>query len=132
MTRERIYRELARLHAYSIGEDDSTFLEVVENGGHVVEFVAGTLGTKPLRRILARHPIRMARYAGSGSGLPTWLPKAELLSVAVHERVGGNDHAERLFRALERRMQDAGIDRFRVIAEEALAPAHRFYRRIGG
>jgi ribosomal protein S18 acetylase RimI-like enzyme len=171
MTRERIYREVARLHACSIDqgflpklgegflvelyrcidEDDGTFLEVVEDGGHVVGFVAGTLGTKSLRGVLARHPFRIAlrllpsllspsrvagalsaaRYAGSAAGLPPGVPQAELLSIAVHESVRGKGHAESLFRALERRMQQSGIDRFRIIAGEALKPAHRFYRRMG-
>jgi ribosomal protein S18 acetylase RimI-like enzyme len=171
MTRELIYREVAHLHACSIDqgflpklgegflaelyrcidEDDSTFLEVAVDGGQVVGFVAGTLGTKPLRGILARHPFRVAarllpsllkpsrligalsvaRYAGSAGGLPPGLPKAELLSIAVHERARGKGHAEGLFRTLERRMKHAGIDRFRIIAGEALTPAHRFYRKMG-
>lgn len=171
MTRARIYAEVAALHASSIphgflpklgtgfleelyrciDEDRSTFLEVCEERGRVVGFVAGTIGQKPLRSILCRHPVRVAwqlmpslisparftgmlsigRYASSGAGLPPGLPNAELLSIAVDPGVRGKGHAERLFGALERRMREAGVDRFRIIAGDSLKAACRFYLKMG-
>ena len=58
-------------------------------------------------------------------------PKAELLSIAVLERVQGRGVAQRLYQALTTHFDHAGEPAFCIVVGDALTPAHHFYTRMG-
>jgi ribosomal protein S18 acetylase RimI-like enzyme len=58
-------------------------------------------------------------------------PKAELLSIAVLDRVQGRGVAQRLYQALTRHFDHAGEPAFCIVVGDGLSPANRFYRRMG-
>jgi ribosomal protein S18 acetylase RimI-like enzyme len=119
--------------------------------GRVIGFIAGTTGKSSLRQVLRLHPFqacaaiapsllsvkrlkgmtRIARFAGQREGAdPNW-PAAELLSIAVDPAYRGKGVAERLFRRLEHAFGGLGVDSFRIIVGANLAPALRFYEKMG-
>jgi ribosomal protein S18 acetylase RimI-like enzyme len=132
-------------------EDPSTILLVEEADGEIIGFVSATRGTRPLRSILMRHPVRVslallpscvvpwrlagmlavARYERRGGPPIAGLPRAELLSIAVAESHRGKGVAERLFRRLEDAFRADGIREFRIVVGAGLVPASRFYIRMG-
>jgi glycosyltransferase involved in cell wall biosynthesis/ribosomal protein S18 acetylase RimI-like enzyme len=135
----------------AIDEDPHSALFVEEHAGRVTGFVAGTTNARSMYRRLFRRlpavlwslrgslvsPRRLAgmlsvvRYVrGSGPKLPD-LPSAELLSIAVSPDQRGKGVSERLYRRLESHFAAQGVQRFKIIAGEALIPARRFYERVG-
>jgi ribosomal protein S18 acetylase RimI-like enzyme len=56
---------------------------------------------------------------------------AELLSIAVDPPFRGRGHAERLYTELSAYFAERGLAEFKIVVGAALAPAHRFYRRMG-
>jgi len=135
----------------AIAESPAGVLEVVERDGRVAGFIAGSDGMRPvLRRMVLAHPLALARAllpalmrprqvagmlevlrAGNAAGDTATLPRAELLSLAVDPRHRGQGVADALYRRLQARFRERGIDAFRIVVGDALAPAHRFYRRMG-
>jgi ribosomal protein S18 acetylase RimI-like enzyme len=77
-----------------------------------------------LRRIL-----EIVRY-GRGERETGW-PAAELLSIAVAQDARGQGIADSLYARLIEAFRNAGVAEFRIVVGNALAPAHRFYRRMG-
>jgi ribosomal protein S18 acetylase RimI-like enzyme len=75
--------------------------------------------------------IEILRYSrGSAEEGPT-LPAAELLSIAVDPALRGRGHADGLYRQLTAFFADQGLTEYKIVVGAALAPAHRFYRRMG-
>jgi ribosomal protein S18 acetylase RimI-like enzyme len=134
----------------AIDEAPASVLLVEERDGRVVGFVAGGCGMGAIYKRMLRSPFRLGvallpslvrpgrilrileilRYS-RGHSLPPNLPAAELLSIAVDPSCRGQQVAERLYRRLEEHFRKTGILTFRIIVGEALAPAHKFYRRMG-
>lgn len=134
----------------AIDEATHSVLLVEEQGGRVIGFVSGGLGMGPIFRRMLRHPIRLGfsllpsllnpkrlkriieivRY-GSGSGGPSGMPHAELLSIAVDPFARGNGVAERLYGRLQAHFAERGVPAFRITVGDSLAPAHRYYQRMG-
>lgn len=59
------------------------------------------------------------------------LPHDELLSIAVSKEFRSKGHAEQLFRRLVSHFHETGVGKFKIVVGDALAPAHRFYCRMG-
>lgn len=134
----------------AIDEATDSVLLVEEQDGCVVGFVSGGLGMGPIYRRMLRHPIRLGvsllpsllhprrlkriveilRYGG-GSGGALGMPHAELLSIAVDPVARGTGGAERLYRRLQAHFAERGVPAFRITVGDSLAPAHRYYLRMG-
>jgi len=134
----------------AIDEVPSSVLLVEEQGGRVVGYISGGLGMGPIYRRMLRHPIRLGmsllpsiwhpkklrriieilRYGG-GVGAVSGIPNAELLSIAVDPIARGTGVAERLYRRLQEHFAERGVPAFRITVGDSLAPAHRYYKRMG-
>ena len=121
-----------------------------EREGRVVGFITGGTGMGPIYKRMLRSPLRLGlalapalgrpakvrrileilRYSGDAN-LPEGVPDAELLSLAVAPEARGSGVADRLYRKLVDDFQARGVDAFRIIVGDTLAPAHRFYQRMG-
>ncbi len=58
-------------------------------------------------------------------------PKPELFSIAVADSVRGQGVAQRLYSQLADWFRQRGDPAFCIVVGEQLAPAHRFYQRMG-
>ena len=134
----------------AIDEARDSVLLVEEHDGRVVGFVSGGIGMAPIYKRMLRYPFRLAicllpsvlrprrilsimeilRYS-RGKDQQADLPKAELLSMAVSSAYRGQQVAERLYRRLVDHFKTSGVPAFKITVGEALAPAHRFYQRMG-
>lgn len=134
----------------AIDEARDSVLLVEERDDRVVGFVSGGIGMAPIYKRMLRYPFRLAicllpsvlrpgrilsimeilRYS-KGKDQQADLPKAELLSMAVSSAYRGQQVAERLFRRLVDHFKASGVPAFKITVGEALAPAHRFYQRMG-
>lgn len=134
----------------AIDEAHDSVLLVEERDGCVAGFVSGGCGMGAIYKRMLHFPFRVGctllpsllrprrllrileilRYS-RGHILPADLPDAELLSIAVDPACRGQQVAEQLYRRLEDHFRGAGIASFRIIVGEPLAPAHRFYQRMG-
>lgn len=135
----------------AIDHADGTALLTEERDGAVVGFITGGNGMGSIYRRMLRSPVRLGlalapsllslprvrriieimRYSGGADGLPTGVPDAELLSLAVAPEWRGKGVAEALYQRLVEDFRTRGVPAFRIIVGESLAPAHRFYRRMG-
>lgn len=124
------------------------FVEVID--GKVIGFVAGGRGMGSVyRQMLKRwprlirallpalvNPMKLKRiveivwFSRKQKPVPH-SPKAELFSIAVLEKARGRGVAERLYRDLALWFTQQGESSFCIVVGENLAPAHRFYRRMG-
>lgn len=116
--------------------------------GQVVGFVAGTReGLGEIYRALLRRPIRLAlslmpvllspakiwrileilRHGKDAAGQPS----AELLSIAVDPHWRGRKVADELYLGLVEHFRAQNTGQFRIVVGYSLAPAHRFYLRMG-
>ena len=134
----------------AIDQGKGSVLLVSEVNGRVVGFVAGATGMGSIyRRMLRSWPrlfitllpslfspgrvwriLEILRYS-SGPTMLDNLPTAELISIAVDPAFRGMGHAERLYQGLADHYQSEGLLAFKIVVGSALAPAHRFYRRMG-
>jgi ribosomal protein S18 acetylase RimI-like enzyme len=139
---EQIYR--------AIDAAPSGVLIVEERDGVVMGFVSGGEGMREVYRQMLRRPLALGlsllpslfrparlrrileilRY-GQGKHGQEALPQAELLSIAVATEARGQGIADALYRRFVRHCRSRGIGGFRIVVGDALAPAHRFYRRMG-
>ena len=133
----------------AIDEATDSVLLVEEKEGRVLGFISGGMGMRPIYRSMLRKPIavglalmpsilkpsrvsrildilRYGRHESTGR-----LPRAELLSLAIVPEARGSGMAERLYCRLATHFRDAGEGGFKIMVGDALAPAHRFYRRMG-
>jgi ribosomal protein S18 acetylase RimI-like enzyme len=136
----------------AIDEGDDSVLLVARVNGEAIGFVAGATGMKPIyRRMLRYWPqlvwallpsiflprrvwriIEILHYSRSGGcSSDVVLPATELLSIAVASEFRGQRHAENLYQALCEHFLQFEMPAFKIVVGSALAPAHRFYRRMG-
>ena len=140
---------LAQLYR-AIDEGSDSVLICERDGDRVLGFVAGSRGMGPIYRRMLRRPfslglallpsllnpgrvrriLEVLRY-GRGGHAPAALPRAELLSIAVDPDARGRGIADRLYGALAAHFRAAGEAAFCITVGAPLAPAHRFYRRMG-
>jgi len=135
----------------AIDESPVSVLILAWEDNQLVGFVSGALGMGSVYRQLLRYwprlimalapsllmpnrlwqIIEILRYSRGGHEHGTKLPAAELLSIVVDPAVRGRSHADRLYRQLTEFFAQRGEHEFKIIVGAALAPAHRFYRRMG-
>lgn len=135
----------------ALDEAEDSVLITEEQGGRVVGFVSGGEGMGAIYRKMLRHPIQLAlsllpslvrprklkrileivHYSGHGCEVELELPAAELLSIAVDPSVRGSGVAERLYRRLQANFAKRGVNEFRIVVGDSLAPAHRYYQKMG-
>lgn len=133
----------------AIDEAADSFLLVEERDGRVIGFISGGMGMWPIYRRMLRKPVALGltllpsivkparikrildilRYGRNES--TAQLPRAELLSLAVALDARGSGVAERLYHRLATYFEEAGEGAFKITVGDALAPAHRFYIRMG-
>ena len=122
------------------------------NKGQVVGFVSGTASMKPIYKQLLRKPAHLIvalmpslvrprrlkrifeilRYSRQANNENTAEPPAfELLSIVVAPTARGTGCADRLYGGLIEYCERESIDGFKIVVGDALAPAQRFYQRIG-
>jgi ribosomal protein S18 acetylase RimI-like enzyme len=83
--------------------------------------------------ILPRRIWRMTeilRYSRDNDQSSSW-PRAELLSIAIDPACRGQHLAETLYRRLTEFFESRDSREFKIVVGAALAPAHRFYLRMG-
>ena len=134
----------------ALDEAEESVLLTEEQGGRVVGFVSGGEGMGAIYRRMLRYPVRLGlsllpslmrpkrlkrileilRYGVSATDGHD-LPNAELLSIAVDASVRGTGVAERLYRRLQAHFSERGVGAFRIVVGDSLAPAHRYYRKMG-
>lgn len=134
----------------AIDESPGSVLFVEAADGRVIGFVSGGRGMGSIYRQMLRYPLQLAvallpsaarparlrriaeilRYS-RGQSNPPGLPDAELLSIAVDPAWRGKDSAGRLYRRLAGHFRTAGEPAFKITVGAVLAPAHRFYQRMG-
>ena len=135
----------------AIDESQGGALFVATDGGRIAGFVSGGVGMSRIyRRMLAhwlalvpallpallrpsvlRGLFELLRHAVRKQDGGADLPRAELLSLAVAPEYRGQGVAEALYQALCGRFAADGYGAFRIVVGEALAPAHRFYQKMG-
>jgi len=133
----------------AIDEGENSVLIIAEADGKIVGFATGGMGTGSIfRRMLRYWPqlcwallpsafsprrvwriVEILRYSG-GAG-DTALPVAELLSIAVDPAYRGQHRADVLYRELCEHFTKCGVPAFKIVVGAALAPAHKFYKRMG-
>lgn len=135
----------------AIDRSRDSVLLVVRDGGRVVGFVSGAPGLREVYRYLLNSWFRLGMallpsffsprkvfriletFSFSRKNNPdlSSLPRDELLSIAVEESFRGKGHAETLFRDLQDYFRTAKVKQFKIVVGDALAPAHKFYCRMG-
>ena len=133
-----------------IDEGSDSVLLTVERDGRVVGFVAGGMGMGSIYRRMIYHTPRLAlallpslffprriwrmleilRYSRDNDQSSSW-PRAELLSIALDPAFRGQHLAETLYRRLTEFFESRGNTEFKIVVGAALAPAHKFYLRMG-
>ena len=138
----------------AIDECPDSCLLLARDSDRVVGFVAGTLDMGQVYRYLLRHwlalglslapsllvpwrlwrileILRYSRGRGHTATPVPPLPAAELLSIAVDPACRGRGIADELYARLKLFFGTRGLGEFKIIVGASLAPAHRFYRRMG-
>lgn len=131
---------------------EQSVLIVEQQGGKLIGFVSGAAGMRPVYRQLMRRPFHLmvalapsllrparlkriyeiVRYSrASNHDTQPDMPAFELLSIAVDPVARGTGCADSLYRQLEDYCRLQGFDGFKIVVGDALAPAHRFYQRMG-
>ncbi|WP_370552014.1 GNAT family N-acetyltransferase [Haliea sp. E1-2-M8] len=134
----------------AIDEYDSAVLLVEQRDERVIGFVSGAHSMGPIYRQMLRHWLRLIPslfpsllnprrvwrileilgYSGRGTSLAE-LPAYELLSIAVDPSSRGRGVSELLYKGLVSHCREHRIPAFKLVVGEGLAPAHRFYQRMG-
>lgn len=134
----------------AIDQADGSVLLVERRNGQIMGFVSGGVGMRAIYRRMLRSPFRLgwsllpvlfkprslariAEILRYGRGRPPMaaFPEAELLSIAVAPDLRGSGVAESLYRRLVVHFKEQGVLAFKITVGDALAPAHRFYLRMG-
>lgn len=134
----------------AIDEAEGSVLLVEHRDGRIVGFVSGASGMRSIYLRMLRSPIRLGfsllpalvrlgrlkrifdilRYGAGGDGGVDY-PEAELLSIAVDPDARGQGVAESLFGRLSDYFRNQGFTAFKIVVGDELAPAHRFYSKMG-
>lgn len=134
----------------AIDECESSAVFLDESDGRIVGFVAGASSMRPIYKRMLHYwpalfaallpslikPRRMWRILeilkyGRARQVNDALPDAELLSIAVDPAYRGQHRADFLYQKLAAYFRGRGDVAFKITVGEALAPAHRFYTRMG-
>jgi ribosomal protein S18 acetylase RimI-like enzyme len=143
-------RFLALLYQAMAADPNSVLL--VERGasGEVIGFVSGGRGMGSIyRQMLRRWPqlvvallpavlnprkvkriIEIGWFSRQQKPVPG-CPQAELFSIAVADSARRTGAAQRLYEGLVAHFARQGEAAFCIVVGDALAPAHRFYRKMG-
>ena len=133
----------------AIDDAETAVLIVEKQNGVIVGFVTGSMGMGVIYKALLRrlptliraltpalvNPkkiwriFEIIRYRLDSS--PPDLPKWELLSIAVSPNVRGSGVAQKLYKSLQIDLKSRGATRFQIVVGEDLAPAHKFYKKMG-
>ncbi|WP_419177019.1 N-acetyltransferase family protein [Desulfosediminicola sp.] len=133
------------------GCNASVLIVEIENN-EVIGFVSGAASMKPLYRQLLCKPLlllmtllpslirpqrlkriyEILRYSSSANiDEELTLPEFELLSIVVAPAARGTGCSGRLYQKMIEYCEQQQIETFKIIVGDALAPAHRFYQRMG-
>lgn len=134
----------------AIDRSESTVLIVECNGPNVIAFVSGGAGMGPIYRQMLRDWLALTvallpivlnprKVIGiveilrrrENAERNANLPQHELFSIAVAPAARGTGTAGRLYRDLSAWFKDHNVSAFRIVVGDNLAPAHRFYSRMG-
>lgn len=136
----------------AIDKSESGTLIIQSEGSEVIGFVTGSSSVGGVYREMWRYKTRLlisllpcilsvrklvriienVMYARRGGSVASMnLPIAELLTIAVRNDVRGKRIADQLFSDLVQHFAYKGVGQFKIIVGESLAPAHKFYRRMG-
>jgi ribosomal protein S18 acetylase RimI-like enzyme len=137
---------------WAIDAQKDSVLFVEERDGEVVGFVAGAFGMRSIFKCMLRRPLvlflsllpslfrisrvkrilEIIRFSRRRGSLPyANKPRAELLSIAVASAFRGKNLADSLYLRLQQHFLNRGLSEFWIVVGSDLAPAHRFYRRMG-
>ena len=94
-----------------------------------VPLVLQLLSFRRMRRVI--DILRYSQPSDIKSDDANALPQAELFSIAVSPSVRGKGIAQKLYTRLVEDFRDKGIARFRIVVGSELAPAHKFYAKMG-
>lgn len=128
---------------------DTTVLLVEHFEGEIIGFVTGGSAMRPVyKKMLSRiwvwavplgvsllSPKRFMRVLDilkySHADNDEALPRHELLSIAVAPHARGSGVSAKLYTQLVAYFKSNEVLRFKIIVGEALAPAHKFYTKMG-
>jgi ribosomal protein S18 acetylase RimI-like enzyme len=91
----------------------------------VVALLPSVLDPRKLKRI-----IEILWFSRQQKPVPG-CPQSELFSIAVAGAARGTGVAQRLYKSLEAHFARQGEPAFCIVVGDTLAPAHRFYRKMG-
>jgi GNAT superfamily N-acetyltransferase len=133
----------------SIDEAETAVLIVEKENDVIVGFVSGGMGMGAIyKAMLRRFPtlftalvpalvnpkkvwriFEVIRHKSNtaSNDLPEW----ELLSICVSPDMRGSGVAQNLYTALETDLKTRGATKFQIVVGEQLAPAHKFYKKMG-
>lgn len=129
----------------------NALLLTCEREGRVVGFVTSATSLRGVYLQMLRHPWRLlsslapslirprrllrileiVRYGMLAPRADAGLPRTELLSLAVSPEWRGKGCAEELYQRLQASLRQRGETPFKIVVGAPLAPAHRFYQRMG-
>ena len=135
----------------AIDQSEGCVLIVERADGKIVGFVSGARGLGGVYKIMLRSWVRLfvalfpalfspsklyrigetVFFGKKAASVEAHLPNYELLSIAVSKEFRGKGRAEQLFKSLVSHFHDNGVEKFKIVVGDALAPAHRFYSRMG-
>jgi GNAT superfamily N-acetyltransferase len=134
----------------AIDESDDSVLLIETDGDKVIGFVCGSAGMGPVYRQMLRHPLALGGAGfpllfkptkvlgileilrhGSKKSERSALPDHELLSIALLPAARGSGRAADLYNRLADHFRSRNIEAFRIVVGDTLAPAHRFYQKMG-
>ena len=135
----------------AIDKSPESVLIVEKVDGAIIGFVAGTSNLGSVYRVMLKSwgrlmvallpslvsPRRVFRifetvfFSGKNQAPNSTLPADELLSIAVLPDGRGKGYADKLFVALQDHFRERGVRSFKIIVGDVLAPAHRFYKKMG-
>ena len=133
----------------AIDKDNESVLFVKRENNVIVGFVSGTNRIGQIYRQLILNPFRLIFSLKSCLLSPSkiyriievllatnqddnsiYLPKHELLSIAVSPDYQGSGHAENLFKNLCTYFKSKGVRSFRIVVGSNLSKAHNFYNKM--
>ena len=134
----------------AIDQDNESVLLVERVDKNIIGFITGTKGLGKIYKQLLLRPHRLiyslkscflspsklykileVLFISSGTNIPAYLPKQELLSIVVDSSYQGKSHAENLFKALCNHFSHQGVSNFKIVVGSNLNRAHAFYTKMG-
>jgi len=143
---------LAALYRTIVAADDALLLVAVDEKETVLGFISGCIETSALYKYFVKeHGARVmvtiltkivnpstlkrlletATYPLREQRLPTYLPKAELLSIAIAEGYRGRGIGKMLFNVFAGSFKEKGVNSFKIVVGAELTEAPKFYGKVG-